>query len=130
MSRFDWHQYVELAESLLDAPVDGAPQEAQWRSAASRAYYGAFCTARNILEGDGFAIDDGPEAHGDVIHALNRSSDPERQQAGSHLTRLRKRRNAADYDDVVSPRFEKQTEAVVKTARRVLAALTDDPPGD
>jgi len=45
---FDWEQYYDLAEWLLKHPGTAAPQEASLRSAVSRAYYAAFCPARNF----------------------------------------------------------------------------------
>ena len=46
---FDWAQYLDLSQSLVDS-VDGSTlDEAKLRCAISRAYYAAFCSARNFL---------------------------------------------------------------------------------
>lgn len=41
---FDWEEYFNLAKELA-----GTTEEAKLRSAVSRAYYSAFCLARNYL---------------------------------------------------------------------------------
>ncbi len=43
---FDWREYLDLARSLTQ-PGTGFTQEAALRCAMSRAYYAAFCHARN-----------------------------------------------------------------------------------
>ena len=42
--KFDWEEYFNLAQELA-----GTNEEAKLRSAVSRAYYSAFCLARNYL---------------------------------------------------------------------------------
>ena len=42
--KFDWEEYFNLAKELA-----GTTEEAKLRSAVSRAYYSAFCLARNYL---------------------------------------------------------------------------------
>jgi hypothetical protein len=44
---FDWADYLKLAEALTQAPTVPGPEEAALRAAMSRAYYAAFCSARN-----------------------------------------------------------------------------------
>lgn len=125
MSQFQWGEYIDLAELMLGTPLE-VSDEAHWRVAISRAYYGAFCTARNILRSEGISLPTDARAHGRVVHELNRARDQQRKRIGSELKRLRQRRNAADYDDVVSPRFRKRSKAAVKTARRVVDVMLDD----
>ena len=50
---FDWHQYLDLAQELAGQQQKPSTEDARLRSAASRAYYGAYCAARNKLEQDG-----------------------------------------------------------------------------
>ena len=42
--KFDWLEYFNLAKELAETS-----KEAELRSAVSRAYYSAFCLARNYL---------------------------------------------------------------------------------
>ena len=44
---FDWKEYLALAHFLQQHSATGLNQEAAFRSAISRAYYAAFCHARN-----------------------------------------------------------------------------------
>ncbi len=49
---FDWSEYFRLAFDLdVRARLEANPQaqEAKWRTAISRAYYAAWCKARNKL---------------------------------------------------------------------------------
>jgi hypothetical protein len=44
---FDWKEYLALARALQQQAGSAPNPEAVFRSALSRAYYGAFCYARN-----------------------------------------------------------------------------------
>ena len=46
---FDWSEYLNLAQELAGRPTSLSNEEARLRSAISRAYYAAFCKARNHL---------------------------------------------------------------------------------
>jgi uncharacterized protein (UPF0332 family) len=105
---FDWSEYLTLAKVL--AGQDARPsKESGLRTAISRAYYAAFCKARNFLRDK----DKDPQistlgaysadVHGHVIHEFrdkrrNRGI-KDRQTIGEKLQWLRKERNRADYDD-------------------------------
>ena len=45
---FDWADYLKLAEALTQSLTVPGPEEAALRAAMSRAYYAAFCSARNL----------------------------------------------------------------------------------
>jgi hypothetical protein len=47
---FDWREYLNLARQLAGLQGSDYSQEAVERSAVSRAYYAAFCWARNYAE--------------------------------------------------------------------------------
>ena len=129
MSGFDWEEYIECADLLLEAPLQGLSNEAQWRVAVSRAYYGAFCLARNVLQNEGKKIPETAEAHRAVVRILNRSSDRKRQQAGNWLKRLRQKRNTVDYNDQLStqspPKIRKKVESAITNAREILKVMND-----
>lgn len=101
---FNWIDYLTLAENLVHNPSSPGPKEASLRAAISRAYYGAFCNARNFAEAKekppifrtGKASD-----HKLIIDHFTRSLDPVRKKIGANLDRLRSDRNKADYDDHV-----------------------------
>ena len=46
---FDWIEYLNLARKLSGKPLQSVAPEAEERAAISRAYYAAFCKARNHL---------------------------------------------------------------------------------
>lgn len=73
-------------------------REAEWRSAASRAYYAAFHVARELLEGCGFVVPTAEPAHSYLWLRLANAGQPDIQAAGNKLRELRRYRNWADYD--------------------------------
>jgi uncharacterized protein (UPF0332 family) len=100
---FDWLEYLKLAQKLAGQTVSPPNQEAKLRSSVSRAYYAAFCTARNYLRDiEGYPIPSGVEAHTYVRDEFKRSSDRIRRKIGNNLDRLRRYRNTVDYDDSVT----------------------------
>jgi len=97
---FDWKQYLLLAE-FLQANADNSPsKEAAYRCAVSRAYYAAFCHARNFARDHyGFIPQSGVDDHGRV-RAIFRQK--RRHDIASALDDLRDWRNQCDYDDDVA----------------------------
>lgn len=97
---FDWREYLELARELIGQGSSSYPEEAAKRSAVSRAYYAAFCWARNYAEANwGFRRTSGAEDHKRLREHLRRQS---RMQLASNLNRLREWRNICDYGDEVT----------------------------
>lgn len=98
---FDWSEYLRLAQELLGQNVYPAGQEARQRAAASRAYFAAFCEARNRLLAEGHHLPKGYDVHKAVREQFRASSDKMRKKISQDLHRLRTDRNKADYDDHV-----------------------------
>lgn len=98
---FNWDDYLFLAQDLA-APSNLPNQEARLRSAISRAYYSAFCKARNFLRDEQrVQIPTTGEAHHLVwLHFKNRR-DTVYKKIGENLRRLLNDRRCADYDDVI-----------------------------
>lgn len=117
--KFNWCAYLKLAQDLsveLGNPssqvtdfalTDGDLTQAKMRCIVSRAYYSAFCLSRNYLRD----IVQDPSLrstrrqpdfneHAYVIEEFKLSRDPNFQQIGRSLERLRIDRNRADYDDI------------------------------
>ncbi len=95
---FDWSEYLKLAQELAGQAINSASQEAKLRSSVSRAYYAAFCKARNYLHDiEGHLIPSTGEAHKYVRDVFKRSPDRSRRKIGNNLDRLRIDRNKADY---------------------------------
>jgi len=91
---FDWAGYFSLAQDL-----SGRPDEAALRSAISRAYYAAFCKARNKLRNMGVQIPQTGAAHQLVWNEYRNDPNQTQQLVGLNGDRLRVKRNQADYND-------------------------------
>jgi uncharacterized protein (UPF0332 family) len=111
--------FLELAVRL----ANGA-SEAEYRTAVSRAYYGAFHAARDLVEDTGVELPATAEAHRKVQLCLAESGDAIGKHAGDELGVLRNRRNSADYD-LHSPGPGEKNFAVAQIARaqRLVAAI-------
>jgi uncharacterized protein (UPF0332 family) len=75
-----------------------ANREAEWRSAASRAYYASFHVASQLLLHSGFAVPQAEQAHAFLWLRLANAGHPDVQRAGNDLNYMRRIRNQADYD--------------------------------
>jgi uncharacterized protein (UPF0332 family) len=119
-----WDEYVLLAGDLARSD-----SEAWLRSAVSRAYYGAFNSARRWVEANLGPIEN-RAAHGQVWRAFkdsDRASDGTRdiwQVIGELGNELRVLRNQADYDDGMFGLDRNAPEAVVR-AKQILALLPE-----
>lgn len=120
---FDWSEYLNLAQELAGQATSPSSQEAKLRSAISRAYYAAFCKARNHLrDKEGHVIPSGGEAHQYVQNQFQRGGDKVRRKVGANLTRLHIYRKNADYEDRVT-KLRDTTEYALKVAERILSNL-------
>ena len=89
----DFRTFLPLADTLANGAT-----EAEWRSAASRAYYAAFHVARLLLASLGFRVPRADRAHPYLWLRLSNAGDAAVMQAGRRLGDLRSDRNLADYD--------------------------------
>jgi len=98
---FDWPDYLELAEELGES----SDNEAKMRSSISRAYYAAYCNARNyMIEKDHNQIPKDESVHQYVINYFwgfkhESIKTHTRREIGIILDRMKKRRINADYED-------------------------------
>jgi len=100
---FDWSDYLDLAKELAGQTASQATEEAKLRSSVSRAYYAAFCKARNYLRDiEGRSIPSTGDAHVFVRDEFRYSADRLHRKIGNNLNRLRIDRNKVDYDDSVT----------------------------
>jgi uncharacterized protein (UPF0332 family) len=117
MMPFDWREYLDLARELAGLQGSGYSQEAAERSAVSRAYYAAFCWARNYAEKNlGFQPEGKPSDHAKLREHLQKKGYPE---LASGLNKLREWRNACDYDDQVS-KLHQQVSSSLKVADKII----------
>ena len=99
-----------------------ARTEADSRAAISRAYYAAFCTARNLLLGEGVSVPPTGKSHTIVVSEFQSHSGLTRKAIGANLARLRMARNRVDYRDRV-PQVSNQVRASLYWADQILADL-------
>jgi uncharacterized protein (UPF0332 family) len=114
------HDFIALAGKLAASPAD----EATYRTAVGRAYYGAFHVARSFLVELGFQPVGNANVHAFVRHCLNGSGHPDAYIAATELGDLQTARNRSDYQladrSVGSREFAM---ACVERAHRVVSAL-------
>lgn len=119
---FDWTHYFILAKKLagwsITVPIDN---DANLRSAISRAYYAAFHEVDKFLAIDKFP--GGGQRHAAIIQYLQSNQDRNLNKIGNNLNRLRSDRNKADYYDTV-PDLKNQTNSAIKTAERIFLDLS------
>jgi uncharacterized protein (UPF0332 family) len=121
---FDWSDYLSLAESLSQHPEAPGPEEAALRAAISRAYYAAYCTARNFAHSRGeITLTRTAGDHQLVIGHFKGSEDRGKKSIGLWLDRLRDNRNSADYDDTLTGNPRSQAQSSIAQARNVLTKL-------
>ncbi len=98
---FDWVEYITFAQELNNGNIL-VSEEASYRVAVSRAYYGAFCIARNYATRHGLLLEDDSNVHIEVQDHYKNNKDENMELIGNNLFRLRRDRNRVDYDDCCS----------------------------
>ncbi|MEX2317988.1 MAG: HEPN domain-containing protein [Pirellulales bacterium] len=100
--------------------------EATYRTAVSRAYYGAFHVAHGFLHELGLRPPANANVHGFVQHYLNGSKHGDACRAASLLSHLHAARIRADYR-LDGPQFSSQQDAmlIVEQAALVVSALNN-----
>jgi len=121
---FNWSEYLILSQELTSKSTTSPIPEAHFRCAISRAYYAAFCNARNFLRDNDRYSPSGENVHRDVISQFERSSDTTRRYIGSLLHNLRNTRNIADYQDIFYGNQLGRTQAVLVSAEEVIQLLS------
>jgi hypothetical protein len=121
---FDWSEYLTVAQELTSKSINSPIQEAHLRAAISRAYYAAFCKARNYLSyKDGYSTPGGINVHWDVVDKFETSSDMTRRKVGALLRGLRGIRNIVDYEETFYGNQLGRTQGVLAEAKQVISLL-------
>jgi uncharacterized protein (UPF0332 family) len=136
-NKFSWISYFKLSlelagikdvsELLNISKINNQQSEAHLRASISRAYYAAFCIARNYLRDD---LDDprlrkqnnDVNEHKYVADELTNSRDKILAKAGKDLSRLRIYRNQSDYDDNVK-NILSTAEMSIRLADNIIKAI-------
>ena len=124
--KFDWSEYFNLAKELA-----ATSKEAELRSAVSRSYYSAFCLARNYLRD----IQQYPRLWRNITYDINahkyvaekfiynQSKSQIMIEIGKDLSRLRKMRNKADYEDTMF-NLKREARTALMLAENIISALS------
>lgn len=110
---FNWRDYYTLAQALAKYKS----RESALRSAVSRAYYAAFCIARNKALSQGLEIERSENVHEKIIRYYR--SNPATVWVGNQLDRLRNNRNRCDYDNEISQPIKLSTSSL-ELSKRIL----------
>jgi len=118
---FDWSEYLSVAKHLQQHESNrNFSAEAGLRSAISRAYYAAFCHARNFAQ----QYQDFKPTAGPQDHKLLRKHFIQIQQTSiaSNLNELRQWRNKCDYNNSVE-NLDQLIEAAIQRAEDIFNEL-------
>ncbi|HEY5316041.1 MAG TPA: hypothetical protein VIK18_26170 [Pirellulales bacterium] len=109
-------QFYSFAISLAKGPGP-----AEFRSCTSRAYYGAYHRARELIEHYGVSLPGGTEWHKKVRWILDQSNDAAIKKASAKLNSLRDARNDADYQlSDLQPENARSAEFNLRTAKEII----------
>ena len=111
---FDWKEYLDLAQELAGRGAMGSTEEARLRSAISRAYYASYGKARSQSSAPPNFV--GSE-HTFLWNQFKNSSNLTRKEIGTEGSRLRRDRNLADYEDVVTTLPSLAAKALVRSGK-------------
>lgn len=118
--------YINLARTLYALETgEQTLEEAKLRSAISRAYYGVFNLAKELIQSQGYTVPK-RDAHKFVIDWLQGSTNIEWTLLGIKLNYLRDQRCKADYGDHVG-NWEKNARLNLKMAIEVKNGLQGPP---
>jgi len=117
--QFDWREYLNLAQSLAQSTYC-FNQEAAFRCATSRAYYAAFCYARNYARDK----QDFSPTYKSEDHRLIRKHFKGKGMCKivRFLENLRQWRNDCDYDDIV-PNVSLLAKNAINEAQKLINIL-------
>lgn len=120
---FDWQEYIDLAEALMGRENKPITTEAAFRCAMSRIYYAAFCHARNFpCEKQRYAAKCDASDHARIREHFRSCG---MTRIASSLDRLRRWRNACDYEDTIEI-SEQSYESMLSQAKYVFDALKEN----
>ena len=106
-------EFITVATQFLAGDGEG-----RWRSAVSRAYYGAFHVSRQLLSDCGIVIRIDTLAHRNVRWCLANSGEQALENAAKLLDTLREARNDADYE-LSSAEFSSRANAKGEVERAI-----------
>lgn len=120
---FNWEEYLALAHELIgDSVAIPCGSNAKIRSSTSRAYYSAYCIARNYVEnvtGDTSGKYRSGGSHSAVQAAYKRLPSQRAKKVATELERMQEAREKADYEEYL-PTLPQLNQFTLLTARKVI----------
>ena len=117
---FAWHEFVELAAYLVGQSTERISEEAFQRTAVSRAYFAAFCHARDYASRQlGFRREGNVNDHKSLREHLRQWGEPWKEVA-EILDELRQWRNDADYTPNITSWLPLRAVTAIEFARNVI----------
>lgn len=113
---FDWSKYLDLASCITGEPA--ADAEASYRTAISRAYYAAFCTARDYVSKKNNTSYNS-DAHRRVRTDLEKAAS---QKLANQLRTIMDMRHKADYENNFSNPKPEAFKAITR-AKQILEEI-------
>lgn len=120
---------MTLARALVagvqaNTPLTSGAGRAECRCAISRAYYGAYNVAVDLLDKIGFKTENVGACHTAVQHVLNNSGNTDLAIVSTGLGTLYKERRLADYEmKSARPESATQADVMVKLAESVVELI-------
>ncbi len=121
---FQWHNYLEFAETVLAKASEFSDSEAVYRSVVSRAYYAVYCSARNLVKQKDQQEFSG-NAHQQLQDYLIRHAHKPRKRLGNRLRQLHQLRLVADYENILHQQPLSLAQQAVTQARNIEADLVE-----
>jgi uncharacterized protein (UPF0332 family) len=123
---FNWIDYFDLAQYLHGKTNTRYSQESAKRAAVSRAYYAAFCFARNYAKDQyGRTKGKGSREHADIIAFYKTLSSvrADFDDIAENLDDLRQWRNFCDYDDDILQNLDDLATNALDEAQEIIRIL-------
>jgi uncharacterized protein (UPF0332 family) len=118
---FDWKEYLNLAKSLQKQHGNDYSQECAFRSAISRAYYAAFCYARNyIRDHENFLPHNSAMDHSLVREHFRQQG---RFDISNTLNYMIRWRNTCDYEDTIGKDLRQTVSETIQYAQEIIDRL-------
>lgn len=114
---FDWSGYLTLASELAKRS-----DEASMRSALSRAYYYVYHLALTRAQNNGFTALSGEGKHQQLWRNFSRSPEPDCRRLAEIASRLKDKRERADYESIYV-RITEEIPEMLADAQRFASGL-------
>lgn len=124
---FNWKEYFDLALFLQGKTEVSYSEESARRAAVSRAYYAAFCFARNYAKDNyGRGKSRRPDEHSELIrfYKVLGAANQDFVDIADNLEELRQWRNFCDYDDNIMQDINNLAIDALEDAQEIINMLT------